>query len=299
MNFALNELHITILNLALVGLLAIFLALSIEDAYKFHVAGDVVPAASDRTSPVARPDFAKRPRVFYNAITDRDIFNLAPPPAAAATAENLNVHLLGTSFLTAGKPFVIIEDQSGQQNLYRKGDESPGVGPVLEIQRNRAIVLHNGHRVTLDIPPGLGLPPEPDEPLYRRRRGLKQPRPLAMGGGAGLRGVRELGPHKYALARATVVSDLQNPAPLLTQIRAVPNMQHGSPNGFRLSEIEPGSVFDQIGLEDGDLLTSVSGQPVGDPIKAISMLQTLGDQSSVTINVIRDGAPVQINYTIR
>jgi general secretion pathway protein C len=298
MNFALNELHITILNLALVGLLAIFLGLSIEDAYKFHVADDVVPAAPDRSSaPVARPDFVKRQRVFYNAITDRDIFNLAPPPASAAASENLNVRLLGTSFLTSGKPFVIIEDQSGKQDLYRKGDEIPGVGPVLEIQRNRAIVLHNGHRVSIDIPPDLGLPPEPEEPFFERRRGLKQPRPLAMGERAAP-GVRELGLNKYAVARATVVTDLQNPGPLLSQIRAVPNIQHGAANGFRLSEIEPGSVFDQIGLEDGDLLTAVSGQPVGDPIKAISMLQTLGDQSSVTINVIRDGAPVQINYTI-
>jgi len=75
-------------------------------------------------------------------------------------------------------------------------------------------------------------------------------------------------------------------------------MQHGTANGFRLSEIEPGSVFDQIGLEDGDLLTNVSGQPVGDPLKAISMLQTLGDQSFVTLSVIRDGAPVQLTYTI-
>ena len=296
MNFAVNELHITILNLLLVGLLAIFLGLSIEDAYKFHLAKDVLPSISER-SPMAgeRPEFIKRPRIFYNAITDRDIFNLAPPPETAAVSEKLDIRLLGTSFVTSGQPFVVVENQQGQQALYRKGDQIPGVGQVLEIQQDRAILMHNGHRVAIEIPRDFA--PTPLTPRLLRPRRLRQPPPWAQGR-TSPPGVREIAPNRFAIARSTVVSDLKNPGPLMTQIRATPNMQHGMANGFRLSEIEPGSVFDQIGLEDGDLLTNVSGQPVGDPLKAISMLQTLGDQSFVTLSVIRDGAPVQLTYTI-
>jgi len=300
MNFALNELHVTILNLLLVGVLAIFLGLSLEDAYRFHVAADVVPPAAQTapTAPILHPRSFRRPRVFYKAITDRDIFNLAPAREAPAERENLQIRLLGTSLLTSGKPFVIVEDQSGRQSLYRKGDDIPGVGQLLEIEQDRAVVMHNGHRVAVEIPRESSEPPVPlmRRPGVFRRRLMKPSAPLALPIPAP--GIQRMAPNRYVLARSTVDADLQNPAPLFTQIRAIPNVQNGGPHGFRLSEIQPGSVFQQIGLMDGDLLTDVSGQPVGDPMKALVMLQTLRAQSSVTLQVIRNGSPVQLYYSI-
>lgn len=303
MNFALNELHVTILNLLLVGLLAIFLGLSLEDAYRFHVAGDVVPPASlTASAPVLHQRNFGRPRIFYNAITDRDIFNLAPAREAPVEREDLQIHLLGTSLLTSGRPFVIIEDQSGRQSLYRKGDEISGVGQLLEIEQNRAIVMHNGHRVAVEIPRENSEPPAPlpvRRPGRFQRRLMKPSMPLApLARPMPDPGVRRLAPNRYLLARSTVDADLQNPAPLFTQIRAIPSVQSGGPRGFRLSEIQPGSLFQQIGLQDGDLLTDVSGQPVGDPMKALAMLQTLRGRSSVTLQVIRNGSPVQLYYAI-
>ncbi len=215
----------------------------------------------------------------------------------AVQHEDLQIHLLGTSLLTNGKPFAIIEDQSGRESLYRTGDQIVGVGQLLEIEKNRAIILHDGHRVAVEIPRDQPAP-VPIAPPPPRHRGLKQPMPLVRAMPAP-GGVHRIAPNRFLLARSTVDADLQNPAPLFTQIRAIPNLQDGAPRGFRLSEIEPGSVFQQIGLQDGDLLTSVSGQPVGDPMKAIAMFQTLHDRSSVTLNVIRAGQPVQLYYSIR
>ena len=234
MNFALNELHVTILNLLLVGLLAIFLGLSLEDAYRFHVAGDVVPPVSETApAPVLHQRSFRRPRIFYNAITDRDIFNLAPAREALVEREDLQIHLLGTSLLTSGRPFVIVEDQSGRQSLYRKGDEIPGVGQLLEIEQNRAIVMHNGHRVAVEIPRE-NSEPAPPLPLLRpgrfQRRLMKPSVPLARS--MPDPGVRRLAPNRYLLARSTVDADLQNPAPLFTQIRAIPSLQSGGPGRF-------------------------------------------------------------------
>lgn len=301
MNFALNELHVTILNLLLVGLMAVFLGLSLEDAYGFHVAGDVVPPAPETaTLLIHHSQSFRRPRVFYNAITDRDIFNLAPAREAPVERENLSIQLLGTSLLTSGRPFVIIQDQSGRQSLYRNGDEIPGVGRLLEIEPSRAIVLHDGHRVAVEIPRESSEPPPPvREPGFRRRLLKPEPEDLSAARPMPLPGVRRLASNRYVLARSTVDADLQNPTPLFTQIRAIPNLQNGAAKGFRLSEIQPGSVFQQIGLQDGDLLTDVSGQPVGDPIRALAMLQTLRARSSVTLQVIRNGLPLQLYYSIR
>jgi general secretion pathway protein C len=76
-------------------------------------------------------------------------------------------------------------------------------------------------------------------------------------------------------------------------------MQNGAMNGFLLSEIQPNSIFKQIGLRDGDLLNAVNGQPVNDPGKAMTMLQSLQNQPSITLNVVRNGVPTQLHYFIR
>jgi len=69
-----------------------------------------------------------------------------------------------------------------------------------------------------------------------------------------------------------------------------------NPTAFKLSEIQPDSIFQQIGLRDGDVLTGVGGQSVGDPAKAMQLLATLRNQNSISLTVMRDGQPVQLQY---
>jgi general secretion pathway protein C len=100
--------------------------------------------------------------------------------------------------------------------------------------------------------------------------------------------------------RSTVNNNLSNMAALFTEIRAVPNLgADGASHGFKLSEIQPDSIFQQIGLRDGDILTGVGGESVGDPAKAIQLLNGLRSQSSISLTVMRGGQPVQFQYNIR
>jgi hypothetical protein len=150
----LSDYHVNMLNLALVGLLAIFLGLSVKDVYKFHEASELVPMAHGNAGVLLpRSPTARRKRNFYDAITERDIFNLAPARTPRVENADLHIKLLGTSQLTRGKPFAIIEDQAGNQLLFRTGDAIPGVGRLMQVEQNRVIVLHNGHRVASEIPP--------------------------------------------------------------------------------------------------------------------------------------------------
>lgn len=306
MVFNLPDRYMLVLNGLLVGVVAIFLALNVSDIVKLRLAVNVVPSEPETggASPASlRRAIGIRPRALYDAITQRDIFNLTPAPESApAENEDLQVKLLGTSQLSSGKPFAIIENQSGDQSLYRLGDTIPSAGKLLEVRRDRVVVLHNGRRVALTIPRVEGQPDEDrpsggtaqrrpySRPSMIRRPGMFQ-RPQA--------GVRQLSPNRYALDRSAVNSNLQNLAPLFTQIRAIPNLRNGNSNGFRLSEIQPGSIFQQIGLQDGDVLTSVSGQTVTDPLKAMALLQTLRDRSAITLDLMRNGAPVELFYNIR
>jgi general secretion pathway protein C len=112
-------------------------------------------------------------------------------------------------------------------------------------------------------------------------------------------GVQQLSPNRYLVSRSTMDSSLSNMGSLFTQIRAAPNLQNGSSNGFRLSQIQPGSIFQQIGLQDGDVVTGAQGQQVNDPLRAMALLNTLRSSPSISLNLIRNGSPMQLYYTIQ
>jgi type II secretion system protein C len=294
-----SERHITALNLLLITALAYFLALSVNDVVLGRVTGGAsfhLPAiAPDRTPPAAF-----HPPSYYAAITRRDIFNLEPAsegPAEVAT--NLHITLLGTSQLTLERPFIIVEDNNThQQSLYRLDDEIPDAGKLVGVYKDHAIIIHDGRRARLDMPnQSVGSPAEPmPRPfgipnLPLRRNFIRPP--------FGRNGVHLLSPGRYVLDRSTVDSNMNNMASLFTQIRAVPNLsENGQSNGFRLSQIQPNSIFQQIGLRDGDVLTSVEGQDVKDPIRAMEMLGNLRTQSVVNLTVLRDGRPMNLQYNI-
>jgi type II secretion system protein C len=311
--FHFSQPYAAVLNLVLTGITAYFLALGVSNGIKLHLAGIETSsvAESGRPTPLRRPQIGPRPRAYYDTIVRRDIFSRAAVAAAPAPVqnENLDITLIGTSHLSMGKPYIIVETTDGDQSLYRQGEKIPNVGRVLSISRNEAIVLHNGHPVALKIPnAGEGGTSEPAEPTpfgLRRRRFMRPPRFPGARPGFGpygalssRRGVRQLSSNRYLIGRATLDSNLSNMGSLFTQIRAAPNLQDGSSDGFRLSQIQPGSIFQQIGLEDGDIVTGAQGQQVNDPMRAMFLFSALRDSPSITLNLIRNGSPMQLVYTI-
>jgi general secretion pathway protein C len=308
MEFNISERYVIGLNVLLVALIAYLAARSVSDVIALRLADSSVPAESETVGATGGHAAGARPRTYYDAIVRRDMFNLAPAPvvtAAPTENEDLQLTLLGTSHLTEGKPFAIIQDSSQNQSLYRLGDTIPNAGELVEVTKDRVVVLHNAHRVAIEM--SHQNMPATEQPFGRRHgrhgmipRGRLIPRgPLMRSRRFGATGVQKLGGNHYLIARTTLNQDLQNMPKLFTEIRAVPNLQNGTPNGFRLSEVEPGSIFQQIGLMDGDLLTAVSGQPVGDPARAMQLFEMLRNQSTITLNVVRNGSPMQLQYVIR
>ncbi|MGH7836744.1 MAG: type II secretion system protein N, partial [Candidatus Binataceae bacterium] len=134
--FNLPERYVLLINL-LIGVLIIpyFLALGATDAVKLYFARTIVPVqmASQREAVPAAPT-AARGRTSYDAIVRRDIFNLAPPPVTAPVEnEALTIKLIGTSQLSSGKPYAIIQNASAEQAVYRVGDMIPDAGRLLEV----------------------------------------------------------------------------------------------------------------------------------------------------------------------
>lgn len=299
MELRISERQIVALNFLLVAAAAYFAARAVNDLVAARLAPP--PVAHVSAALPGRPLAAPHPRSYYQAIVERDMFNLVPQAAGPAptTVENLRLKLLGISKLTNGKHYVIVEDRWGQQALYRVGDAIPGAGRLLAVEKNRAIVAHQGRRIALELPknelPGPIMAP-PGLAMAAAPKG--GPTPPDSGGDDFDPNISELGGNRYAIPRATVEHSLDHLSELFTQVRAVPNIQNGRTNGFALSEIEPGSIFDELGLQDGDVITGVDGQPMSDPVQAMQMLGTLRNRSSVGLEVLREGKPVKLSYQI-
>ena len=304
------ERYLFAINLLLAALvIPYFAARTVSAMVKLHYAANVEAQPLASVAPGSDADLAaRRPRATYEIIKQRDVFNLAPETADTAPAEdeNLTIKLLSTSHLTGGaRDFAIVENEHGEEELYRLGENIPDVGRLVQIGKNRAIILHNGHRVALEIPKdSLGDSGDEEAPRpVMRPHGLRSPfihNPYDQGRAPTARahGVHKIAPNRYMVERSTIDGDMQNLPQLLTEVRAMPVIQNGTANGFQLSEIQPGSVFDEIGLRDGDVLTAISGQQLSNPARAMQLLSTLQSRSSVSVNLLRDGAPVQLNYTI-
>jgi general secretion pathway protein C len=299
MELRFSERHIVALNFLLVAILAYFAALSVNDIIAMRLAPPQ-PLVARPAAPL-RAASGAHPRTYYDTIVKRDIFNaVAQETAAPVVVEDLHLNLIGVSRFSKGPAFAIIEDRSGQQSVYRQGDMIPGAGKLIEVQKDRVIIDRNGKHVALNLPkesmPG---------PVVAAKPIAVQPAIDSAGSDSDSSGddfdpnVTDLGDNRYQVPKATVDYSMNHLSELFTQIRAVPNIQNGRTNGFSLSEIEPGSVFDEMGFQEGDVLRSVDGQQVTDPAQAMQMMNVLRNRNQLSVQVLREGKPVTLSFTIQ
>lgn len=86
---------------------------------------------------------------------------------------------------------------------------------------------------------------------------------------------------------------------ILTQARAVPNFENGQASGYKLFQIVPGSIYDKLGLKNGDVIAGVDGQPINDPAKAFELLGKLKEGAShMELQVKRNGQAQTYTYDI-
>jgi general secretion pathway protein C len=85
---------------------------------------------------------------------------------------------------------------------------------------------------------------------------------------------------------------------VLMQAAAVPVYANGELQGFRLLDIEPGSIYELAGLQNGDIVTAINSQPLTDVGRTIKLLQSLRDEAKADVTVQRAERPVTLQLVI-
>lgn len=89
----------------------------------------------------------------------------------------------------------------------------------------------------------------------------------------------------------------ENLGKVLMQAASEPYVENGIVRGFRLWDIEQGSIYQHAGFVNGDLITHINGMPLNDAGNAIKTLNSLRKATVAEVTFKRGG--IEQNLTIR
>jgi general secretion pathway protein C len=210
----------------------------------------------------------------------------------------LPLKLLGTVVQVSGKKsFAIIQDTgTREQQIHFIGDEVREGTIITSVTRNRVVLLRNGREEILEKEEDQSATPTTVRSRVRPTRTAKA-RTAAQGQGPVT--VRKVGDNNFVMDRREVEGVLQDFNKLLTQIRVVPHFADGKPDGFKIFNIRPGSLFASLGMVNGDIIKRVNGLDITGPEQALQMFQQLRDESQVTVDLERFRKNLTLQYEIR
>jgi type II secretion system protein C len=212
-----------------------------------------------------------------NEIPDDDIINIGGNEAYKKT--NLDIELVGTIVVNdATRSVAAIElKQEKKIEPFMIGDTILDKATVVSIARKK-VVLRNNASGELEY---VGMKDDDDDNL--KIAGSDS-------------GIKQVGSNRVLIERSELNKSLANFNELLTQARAVPNIENGVINGFKLFGVQPGSLYQKLGAQNGDIIKSVNGVDIKDPNTAMGLFQQLQTTNKLEFSIERGGE--QKNFTV-
>lgn len=237
-------------------------------------------------------------------ILDRNLFQVStllpdePPVAEPADEEEklaatrLPLKLLGTVAASDPKAaWAAVEDTSKRARIVvRPQDKLLDKATVVRIERRRIVLENGGKReeLALDEEGAAAAPVR----VASRRAAAAVPDPRGR--------VQQLSSDSFQVQREQVDEAMRNPAELFSQARILPKYENGQMTGVQLNSIQPGSLFAEIGIRDGDVITQVNGIVVASPQDSAALLQELTQSNQFEVTVMgSDGQPRTLNYVVQ
>lgn len=111
--------------------------------------------------------------------------------------------------------------------------------------------------------------------------------------------VERLADNRFSIDEAGVAQLSGNFSQFMTQVRMVPYFEGNTAAGYRLAAIRPGTTFERLGFQGGDILQQVNGLDLSSPEKIYTIFQNLKDEKKVSVNILRQGQKNTLTYEIR
>ena len=221
---------------------------------------------------------------------------------AACNKTTLNIELLGLIYMQHNPDLSIATIQEkgiGYGDIYHAGDSIIGVdrAVVFEITQHQVIINNNGVKECLDLE-------NIDQAVAKKFSGAA----AAAAGAIPVPGTAHPGEggssadyHHFTLEPDYVEKSVgPGFGKILEAGRLVPYNKDNQMIGFKLINVEAGSIFTKIGLGSGDVITKVNDISMAQPDQGFALYQALQDSREIRVEYLKGGtSPTTLTIDIK
>jgi len=173
----------------------------------------------------------------------------------------------------SGSAVIVLKSQKSQAKVYHDGDELPSIGQIHQIWGDRVVVNVAGVLESLYLKKT-----QPTQSTRQRNRGNVK-------SNTKLRQFRQM--------------ITQNPTQLGKHFAARPVKRSGKMIGYSISSKGAyRSLFTEVGLRNGDIVTVVNNIELTDTGNALQIYEQLQDARQISATILRGGRTLTINRSI-
>jgi len=284
-------------------ILAIVLAFGLSELTVTSLRDQFLPKKAPPSRPPRVENLQLPTKSSYQIIASRNLFNMdgVIPEALSAKGDKgqpggdqapvlsqLPLTLVGTVVLTnPEKSIANIEVKSKNQVVaVMVGHDIDTLAKLKKVERNKAIFLNNnnGRMEYIENKPTTKL----------AFSGAAAPEVSVAKGD-----VKQIAPNHYKLQRASLLRHTQDLSKLLMQASTTARKKsNGEIECYVLTSFQPDSVFADLGVQQGDCIKSVNGEPIDSPAKAMEIYNALKNANTIKITVESDGRDIEKEYNI-
>jgi general secretion pathway protein C len=282
---AIPAIDITLLRPFLILLAITILSYEAIDLFykiiSFPLTNQTAAVKNNVSSPVIKDNSQPDHFQDYGIITERNLFLTTLKAVSDKQSEGglfdsdqkiTDFELKGTVACNSSFGFIFIEERdTHKQKLYRLGDNI-GSAKLIKITRNTAILRSEGREITLKVKATLEGPLLPNSPGSATSRSM-------------------------TLNKKMVNENLSDLKSIMSQAVVRPFLNEGVQEGLIISNIAPNSLYEKMGLQNGDIIIDVNNKRMQSADNLLQTVNLMQSGSSIAVNVKRNGKIEAINYS--
>ena len=195
-----------------------------------------------------------------------------------------DIMLIGTVVGPKELSYGIFRDSAGIQEVFKIGDPVFDIGKLHRVEQAK-VVIRKGEK-TVEI-----LLEDVKVKEVKKQASAASPSPSSF--------AQKIGRSTYMVDQARLQQAIANPGQMMTDARLKPNIVNGKEEGFVLSEVKQGGVYQSLGLQDGDALLRINEYDISNPERALQAFTALKGMERVQVDLIRSGSRMTMTYQIK
>ncbi len=284
-------------------LLFVFIGYCVSDILILSFRDQMLPKQPPLARPKAQGYDARPEKAVYSVIKNRNIFdsegkipdalrgaddpkqNVKDQPPVAS---NLPLTIQGTIVHSnPAKSIANIEIKSKNSVIpFHVGQDIEGIAILLEVERGKIIIRNKNN--------------DRKEFLEMKLTGAKIGFSAAKTADKPAGDVVQTAPNNFEIKKTDLNRYLSDLSGILQQAATAPRRNvNGEIECFKFLAIQPGSIYTQLGFQNGDCIKAVNGEKVDSPAKAMEMYQAMRNSPTIKLQFERDGRDTESNYNVK